>query len=264
MIANPTVTPIAVTEPEEAEEFVTPAEEEDDDRQIFVGFVLDQSGSMDHLQSATIDGFNEYLNTLKEKASDVIFSLTQFDSDSSGQARLQRVVEFINVQEVQPLTDEIYKPWGGTPLCDAVADTIHNTQAKIDELKVDAKVLCVIQTDGMENASKEYTRQTVRELIDTKTKDGWTFVYLGAGEGTWDQASGFGISAGNIGTYSSSRIGTQRAFRGAAVASANYAATRGVQTQSLYADAGVDQDMTDSNVPDVEPETKDEEKESDE
>ena len=248
-----------VTEPEEEDnEFVVPVEEEEDNgRKIFVNYVLDQSGSMEPVWEATIGGFNEYVNTLKEGKKDktVLFSLTQFDSDDVYQPRFQRILEFVDLPDVELLTDEVYKPFGWTPLFDAVADTIHRTQARIDELAEDVKVLCVIQTDGLENASQEYTPDRIRHLIEQKTKEGWTFVYLGAGHDTWAQGGGtMGIPTGNIGTYTRSNISTQQAFRSAGAASAAYVANAGVQTKSFYADAGVDQDMTETSE-----ETKEEE-----
>lgn len=191
---------------------------------VNVHFVLDKSGSMISVKSSTISGFNEYLGTLqRDKKSDYKFSLTLFDTVFSN--------KYINepIKKVSELTDESYHPDGSTALYDAVCSTLNKVKAD------KGKNLVVIMTDGQENASSEYTEKEFRAVVDElKAKKNWTFVFLGANQDSWANASKWGFNQGNVANYTATSAGTRGAFSVMASATMNYASMDTSTTASFY------------------------------
>lgn len=163
-------------------------------KEILVNFVLDETGSMSVCLDATISGFNEYVTGLKARSEKILFTLTQWDSN-----RFNVVYNSEPIKNVKKLTYETYRPGQSTPLYDAIAKTIRAVEAKGE--KKGRSVLCVIMTDGEENASREWTLDKLRNLIKQKEKDHWTFVYLGANQDAWKVGQTFGMSRGNTMSY---------------------------------------------------------------
>jgi hypothetical protein len=144
-------------------------------------FILDRSGSMDSCRDDTIGGFNSLVNDQKPLGGTM--TLVQFDHEY--------LVSYdsVLIDKVDHLTTETFQPRGSTALLDAIGKTL-----KLYGDKPVATV--VILTDGQENASKEYTKAHIKDLIDQKTKDGWTFMYVGANQDAFAEAGSMGISAG--------------------------------------------------------------------
>jgi hypothetical protein len=175
---------------------------------VVVNFVLDETSSMWGVRDATIDGFNEYLSTLKsDEKVNFLFSLTKFNSEK---------VDTVNVcdpvSKVKELNHATYGPNGMTPLYDAIGQTVIETEKRLKEIKGKPSVLCVIQTDGQENCSREFNLEKIRSLISEKEKDGWTFLYLGADQNAWQSGSFIGISKDNTASYSNTSAGSQAVF----------------------------------------------------
>lgn len=185
-----------------------------------VNFILDRSGSMDSIKEATISGFNEYINRLKkQKKGKMLFSLTTFDTES-----IDQVYNQVPIRQVEPLTNKTYQPRSGTPLYDAAVDTIERISGEVDKLEVKPAVLVAIMTDGEENSSKEHDSDCLKDLIKKLEKEGnYTFVYMGANQDSWTVAQKFGIQKGNIANWESSKLGTQKAFRGLSANTVMYA-----------------------------------------
>ena len=195
---------------------------------MHVGFVLDETGSMMGVKQQTISGFNEYIDTLKhgENSKLVKFTLTKFNSE-----KVEVVHDSAQLDSVQHLTDETYYPLAMTPLYDAIGCSIRSLECKVD---AKANVLIVIQTDGHENASKEFTHDSISSLIAEKKAKGWTFVFLGADQDAWLTSESLGIPKGNSLSYNSSD--TRGAFQEVATASVSYAITGGKQTSEFFRD----------------------------
>jgi hypothetical protein len=163
-----------------------------------VVLVLDRSGSMGDFRDSTIDAVNEYVGTLKKgkKVGDLRFTMVQFDEvwarDRMGLC-IDTVHDAVPIKDVPKLTRETFVPRGNTPLYDAIGHTIKATKGK--------RVLFIIMTDGMENASREYTQQMVFDLIEKKKVKDWTFVFLGANQDSYAVGGSFGISKQNIQNY---------------------------------------------------------------
>lgn len=159
-------------------------------------FLLDRSGSMDACRADTIGGFNSFINDQKQFGGRM--TLVQFDNE------MEEVFSEVPIDEVRPLTTETFQPRGSTALLDAIGKTIKkyaDTQ----------RVAFIILTDGEENSSHQFTKAHVKDLIEQKTKDGWTFVYLGANQDAFAEAGSIGIGSATTMNYDVRR--TPEAFR---------------------------------------------------
>ena len=194
---------------------------------LVINFVLDETGSMESVRDATISGFNEYVETLKKRPEDLLFTFTKFNS-----GKIQVVHSAVPLSEVEPLNRNTYQPDNMTPLYDAIAHTIRATESAAP---IGANVLCVIQTDGQENASKEYTTLShIRTLIERKQAEGWTFAYLGADQDAWAIGGAMGVPMASNLAYAGTPTATLDAFHRAASATTTYAAAGGQQNRAFF------------------------------
>ena len=176
-----------------------------------VSLLLDETGSMSSCLDATISGYNEYIGSLaKDKKNKYLFTLTKFDS-----AHITTVHDGVPIKQVPELNRGTYIPGQMTPLYDAITRGIKALGRK-------RNVLFVILTDGMENASKEYSQRDVFKLIEQKTEAGWSFVYLGANQDAYAVGGGLGIPKGNIARYSTRK--TSETFEAISRSTQHYAA----------------------------------------
>ena len=188
---------------------------------VVVNFILDETSSMHSVWDSTIDGFNEYLSTLKsDEKVNFLFSLTKFNSDK---------VDVVNVcdpvSKIKELTRDTYRPAAMTPLYDAIGQTVIETEKRLKEIKGKPSVLCVIQTDGYENCSREYNLEKIRSLITEKERDGWTFLYLGANQSAWEAGTMIGIAASNTASYSNTDSSSDAVFDSLGEVTLNYASS---------------------------------------
>jgi len=166
-----------------------------EERSILINFVLDKSGSMEAIREATIAGFNEFLRDQQEEGGSAAMTLTLFDT------RFKTVVNALPINQVRPLDHRHYLPGGSTALYDAIAHTMGLTDDYVAERKPD-QVLFVIMTDGQENASREFGREQIMELIENRqlTSD-YEFIYLGANQDSYQVGRSMGIAAGRMLDY---------------------------------------------------------------
>ena len=129
---------------------------------LYVTLIFDESGSMQSCKGAAIAGLNLYVATLRQEPADTRFTLTLFNS---GKTEVRYQASPVSI--VQDLDVETYRPDHGTPLYDAIGHTLSAAQ---QEVLTDARKLCVILTDGEENASEEYTRTKIFALINACEK----------------------------------------------------------------------------------------------
>lgn len=157
---------------------------------VNISVVLDRSGSMEAMAEAAIKGFNEFIVEQRAAGDDARVTLVQFDSQA-----IDTLYSTIPVNDVVPLTGDTFRPRGGTPLYDAIVDTIEAAQARIDRHGTDPQdELFVVLTDGFENASRRHDRDDCFRLIREKTDAGWTFAYLGANQDAFAVGGGMGFS----------------------------------------------------------------------
>ena len=196
----------------------------------YVTLILDETGSMQHCKGAAIVGVNEYLKTLRQMFSPVRFTLTLFNS-----GKMEVRHRNAPVAQVSELTEQTYQPADTTPLYDAIGRTLTGAG---HEASRESKKLCVILTDGLENASREYTRDGIAHMIKEYEGRGWTFVYLGADHDAWAAGRDLGISGDNTAQFC--RRETGQAFDQLAQATATYLTGRPNQaTQGFWKDAGI-------------------------
>ena len=153
-----------------------------------VSFLLDETRSMQAIKDDTVGGFNAYLDTLQADGADIVFNLVSFNSHET---RPRSVAEPLN--QIKPLTADTYRPRGTTPLIDAAVTIINATDDALKKRDDTPNVVIVLQTDGLENASVEYTRADLAALITAKEAANWQFVFLGAGLDAFTAAHDAGI-----------------------------------------------------------------------
>ena len=172
-------------------------------------FILDRSGSMGGLESDTIGGFNSTLEKQKEAEGEARVTTVLFDNE------YEVLHDRIPVNEVRPLNDEDYYVRGCTALLDAVGRTIERIEraqkASKDEYRAD-KVMFVIITDGLENASREYSYRAVKMLIGRARERGWEFMFLGANIDAAAEAEKLGIDRSRAARYCADSAGTRLNF----------------------------------------------------
>jgi hypothetical protein len=169
---------------------------------IDIIFVLDASGSMQPLISDTVGGFNAFIDNQRREPGDAYVTLATFDT-----AYRERFAA-VPIAQLAPLTAEQY--FGGhggrTALLDAVGKAVTNYE--LLPVKAD-KTMFVIDTDGFENASVDWTSERVKALIERHQAAGWAFVFLGAGESQWQ---GRTLGTGAVGGYVASPAGMRAKY----------------------------------------------------
>lgn len=169
-------------------------------------FILDRSGSMSGLESDTIGGYNAMLEKQKKEPGEAAITTVLFDD------RYELLHDRINLRGIEPITDKEYFVRGNTALLDAVGKTINkigNVQKHTTDDERAQHVMFVITTDGMENASREFSYEKVPQMIERqKSKYGWEFIFLGANIDAIATAESFGISSDRAVNYNADSEGT--------------------------------------------------------
>ncbi len=176
-------------------------------KQTELVFILDKSGSMGGLEADTIGGFNSLLKKQQKEAGDAAVTTVLFDD------RYQLLHDRFDIKAIKPISEKEYYVEGSTALLDAMGKTIH----KIANVRKNGgmnsrtdKVLFVIITDGMENASHEFNYEQIRKMIkQEKKKHGWEFLFLGANIDAVATAEQYGIGADNAADYCADAKGTR-------------------------------------------------------
>ena len=169
--------------------------------------ILDRSGSMGGLESDTIGGFNSMIEKQKKEEGEAYVSVVLFDD------RSQVLYDRVDIQKGEPMNDKQYDVRGCTALLDAVGSAIHhigNVHKYAREEDVPEKTIMIITTDGMENASRLYTYDKVKRMIERqKERYHWEFMFLGANIDAVKEAGRFGISASRAVRYEHDSVGTK-------------------------------------------------------
>jgi hypothetical protein len=172
-------------------------------------FLIDRSGSMGGLESDTIGGFNAVIEKQKQMSGATMVTTVLFDD------KYELLWSGVNAEKVR-LTEKEYFVRGCTALLDAVGKTILDVGCRLSNtLEVDRpdKIIFVITTDGMENASREFTYEKVRELIKhQQDKYNWEFIFLGANIDAAKEASSIGISQANAYNFEASKDGVEMMY----------------------------------------------------
>lgn len=170
-------------------------------KDLDVVFLLDRSGSMQGSELDTIGGYNSYLEQQRQNKFNTKITTVLFDD------QYEVLHNREDISKVKNMTNKEYYVRGCTALLDAIGKTINNLDKKVK----DNKVLFVITTDGLENASKEYNKDKIKSLIEQHSN--WEFIYIGANIDSYEEGTSIGIPRKNISNYSKSKKGTQTLFR---------------------------------------------------
>ena len=170
-------------------------------KELDVVFLLDRSGSMQGSELDTIEGYNSYLSKQRKNKFNTKITTVLFDD------QYEILHDRKDIKEVKNMTEKEYYVRGCTALLDAIGKTIN----KLDKKVKSNKVLFVITTDGLENASKEYNKEKIKTLIEQHSN--WEFIYIGANIDSYCEGTSIGIPRQNISNYSKSKKGTDTLFR---------------------------------------------------
>lgn len=169
-------------------------------------FILDRSGSMGGLESDTVGGFNAMIAKQKKEEGECLVSTVLFDNQS------EVLHDRVPVAEVPEMTEKEYSVRGCTALLDAVGGAIHhiaNIHKYARPEDVPEHTMFVITTDGMENASRTYSSDKVKKMIEQKKGSGWEFIFVAANIDAVETAGRIGIESRNAVNYNADKMGTR-------------------------------------------------------
>lgn len=170
-----------------------------------VVLVVDRSGSMAGLENDTVGGLNRLLADQRKEEGECRVTFVRFDN------QYELVFESKNLDEISDFTTEDISPRGSTALLDAQGLTINAVGARLAAMSDDQrpeKVIFATLTDGYENASREFTNEKVKELIERQKKEySWHFMFLGANQDAIATARNIGICANASMTYAATGSG---------------------------------------------------------
>ena len=169
-------------------------------------FILDRSGSMAGLESDTIGGFNSMIEKQRKEEGECYVSTILFGNFS------EVLHDRVKLSEIKPMTDREYTVRGCTALIDALGGAIHhigNIHRYARPEDVPAHTMFIITTDGMENASRKYKSERVKQMIKRqKERYGWEFLFIGANIDAVETAAKYGIDRDRAVNYNADRKGT--------------------------------------------------------
>jgi len=175
--------------------------------------LLDRSGSMIPLREAVVAGANEFLHQQAQTPGRCRISLAQFDSEDP----FALLVDARRIDKVAQLTAVNYEPRAATPLYDAIGALIRRADRRIKKRqrrgRTPEEQIVMIFTDGLENASWEFSRKEIFKLISKRQAAGWTFVFMGANQDAYTTGRELGIPEGNISNWDASDDGARVAQR---------------------------------------------------
>ena len=197
-----------------AEEVVTTAP-------VNLSVVLDRSGSMQQIAEDMIGGFQHFIEEQKQTEGDVRISLVQFDS----QDPFEVLIDGQDLRAARPDARK-YQPRAMTPLLDAVGRMIARIDADIAERvelnRPEEDQVVLVITDGLENASVEYSLAAIKGLIAARKEAGWTFVFLGADQDSFLEGGRLGFAEKNRRDWEKTKAGTAEMWDGVSHATLEY------------------------------------------
>jgi len=181
--------------------------------------VIDRSGSMDTVKSDAIGGFNAFLKEQQNLPGEAAMTIVMFDHEY--------LVPYLSVpiQNVKPLDENSYVPRGNTALNDAIGRAVSELKCRNPK-----KAIIMILTDGHENASNEFNKCTIKEMIGDCERRGWFVAYLSATLEAFDDARSYGIGRGQTASYQNTGAGMFNMMATASLATTDY---RGGGTQCM-------------------------------
>lgn len=214
-----------------------------DTQRTDITIILDRSGSMGTISEDAIAGFNRFIDDQSAQPGEARLTLVQFDD------RIEILHDAVPLADVPPLTQDTFKPRGATALHDAIGKSIRQAKtrlAALPESERPAHVIFAIITDGYENASHEFDRQLVADMIRHQRAQGdWRFLFFGANQDAVKEADSLGIDAASAVTFEGTGAGARKAFRSISRSISSLRSVRGRKQLSLT-DEPTDDPSTDA------------------
>lgn len=199
-----------------------------------IAVLLDRSGSMMNVREATVAGLNTFFRTQRETVGDVRLTLAQFDDQYEVKA------DFVDLKAFPDLTQDDFMPRGWTALLDGIGKIVTDLGTKLAALPEEerpGKVIVVVQTDGGENSSREFSLQAIQDLIkEQQAKYAWEFVFLGANQDAIATGGAMGFAAGASMSYNSNPLSTGKTFQviGSVVSNTRSLRSKGISGQTVF------------------------------
>ncbi len=172
--------------------------------------ILDRSGSMHSLTEDVIGGYNSFLENQKNESGKAEVTTILFDD------QYEKITDAVNLNDAENLTSAVYYARGNTALMDALGRTLTETLGKMEKENIcpaKRRVLVMIMTDGLENASKEYNKAKIKAMIEATTKDyNWNYVFSGANIDSASEAQSIGIRSNHAANYEADSEGVRNSF----------------------------------------------------
>jgi len=174
--------------------------------------IVDRSGSMNGKEEDTVGGINSMLEEVKSNKTendDIRVSLKLFDHEE------KLLWQSKPIDEIDKFLKDDFVPRGQTALLDALGHSLNYFMEKklLDHNAYD-KCLIYVSTDGLENASRYYTREKIRKMVETaEEKYGINIIYLGANQDAILEAKHLGINYDRAINYSETRDSTEAVYR---------------------------------------------------
>ena len=179
-------------------------------------FILDMSGSMDHLTDDTVGGFNSVLKEHNDGNGEVLVTTYLFNSES------RMIHDRLPMAEVPPMTGKDYSARGCTALLDAIGGAIRHIvgiHRYAREEDIPEHTVFVITTDGMENASHKFFADQIRDMIrHEQEKYGWEFIFLAANMDAVETAESYGIDRSRAVNYCPDEKGSAMMYESVSMA----------------------------------------------
>ncbi len=205
------------------------------EKKFLIGMVLDSTGSMNSIKSDALGGFNEYVQSMqRDDEGDTRFTLCVFNSQ-----QIDFPYTASTPAEVELLTDRTYVCQANTPLYDAIGKTISKMDAFLEEHPAFTddqrqRATLTILTDGLENASQEYTRDGVVNLIEERKARGWAVIFLAANIDAFATGRQMGIDQSNTSQFAARKM--RQSMQVAYKAHRTYMDSDGRQQEDLISD----------------------------
>ena len=193
--------------------------------------VLDRSGSMSSIKTDMEGGFNSFIAKQKEVPKNCLVSLVQFDD------HYEQVYTALPISNVPALC---LQPRGSTALFDALGKTINSVGARLralSEAERPHQVVFLVITDGMENASREFSPFQIQEMTKTQRDVfSWEFIYLGANQDAFAAAQAMGVHH-NVARYAASGRGAKGLWDAVGAGMSNYLSSEQKTSGSIISQA---------------------------
>lgn len=193
-----------------------------DSNYTHLAFLLDRSGSMQSIKTATELGFAAFIEQQAAAPGRCTVTLAQFDSEYE---------EVYAARDIHDLPTFSLQPRGSTALLDSMARLILDTGRELAALPEDRRpgtVIVGVMTDGHENASKEWTREAVKALVEQQENEfSWTVSYMGANQDAIEVGASLGVRRESSLTYSTENVAEAMAVYGESASAMRYSVAAG-------------------------------------